>query len=595
MLSCQYIIVVDCFSFFYQWRVHFKDRHKLTIINHKKQESFNVAIMKYKNSLVYVQRQINRLLRFYRRFVKAYVDDIVIYSKTLKEHFIHLRKIFDMLDSNNISIKSKKAFIDYFTIHLLNQKINSLKLIIAKEKLKIISRFFFSKTLQLLKIYLDFIDWMRDYVLMYADISQSLQQLKIELLREEFVVDAARRKFFKTTRIQNSTSQKITSFKIIQSLLTKSFYLVHSNSRRKYYVDLNFNKKFDLKDMIYHVKKFAKWNDKNYSLKSIIEFILFFSRLFSSIETRYWFIELKIIDVIWVLRKIRHLLNFSKQKSIVIFIDHDAVLNIIKQVNIIIISIDKLNLRFVKVFDYIQRFELDIRHKSSKQHIVSNVLFRLININIDTIFDENELNVLFITVLIEVEKDFLKRIIEDYFIDVNWKKISVVLDKQNVENDARFFFYWKINEFIFRSNEFITDDHAYESRRLCIFHSIIQNILVVAHDDNHFEFARCYERISFNYYIRDFIKYFRDFLKHCFKCQTYQTRRHLSYDFLQFIFIFSIFFHTITIDFILILSIFFDESWDCMMSVNCKYFKRIILIFEKITWFATQWKHALLD
>ena len=133
------------FLVFYQWRVHFKNRHKLTTINHKKQESFNVAIMKYKKFFVYVQRQINRLLRFYRRFVKAYVNDIVIYSKTLKKHFIHFDKIFDMLDSNNISIKSKKTFIDYFTIHLLNQKINSLKLIIAKKKLKIIFHFFFRR------------------------------------------------------------------------------------------------------------------------------------------------------------------------------------------------------------------------------------------------------------------------------------------------------------------------------------------------------------------------------------------------------------------------------------------------------------------
>ena len=139
------------------------------------------------------------------------------------------------------------------------------------------------------------------------------------------------------------------------------------------------------------------------------------------------------------MRKIRHLLNFSKQKSIVIFIDYDVALNIIKQINMIIIFIDKFNLRLVKIFDYIQRFELNIRHKSNKQYIVSNILFKLININIDTIFDENELNVLFTTALIEIEKNCFKKIIKNYFIDLNWKKIFVVLNKQNVENDARFF------------------------------------------------------------------------------------------------------------------------------------------------------------
>ena len=63
-----------------------------------------------------------------------------------------------MLINNNISIKSKKAFIDYFTIHLLKQKIDLLSLITVEKKLKIIFRLTFFKTLQLLKIYLNFIN-----------------------------------------------------------------------------------------------------------------------------------------------------------------------------------------------------------------------------------------------------------------------------------------------------------------------------------------------------------------------------------------------------------------------------------------------------
>ena len=47
--NCFYISVIDCVSFFYQWRVHSSDRHKLTIISHQEQKFFNVAVMKYKN------------------------------------------------------------------------------------------------------------------------------------------------------------------------------------------------------------------------------------------------------------------------------------------------------------------------------------------------------------------------------------------------------------------------------------------------------------------------------------------------------------------------------------------------------------------
>ena len=54
--DCGYISVVDCASFFYQWRVYLEDRHKLMVISYRGQETFNVAVMGFKNSPAYVQR-----------------------------------------------------------------------------------------------------------------------------------------------------------------------------------------------------------------------------------------------------------------------------------------------------------------------------------------------------------------------------------------------------------------------------------------------------------------------------------------------------------------------------------------------------------
>ena len=134
--------------FFYQWRVHSFDRHKLIVVSHKDQESFNVAIMRYKNSSTYVQRQINRLLRKLRKFVKVYVDDIVIFSHIKIEHEVHFREEFSILMNNNISIKFIKIFLDYFNVSLLKSKMNSLKLIIVENKLKVIVKLRFSRTLR---------------------------------------------------------------------------------------------------------------------------------------------------------------------------------------------------------------------------------------------------------------------------------------------------------------------------------------------------------------------------------------------------------------------------------------------------------------
>ena len=145
MRSCQYIFVINCFVFFYQWKIHFIDRHKLIVINHCDQKNFNVAIMKYKNSSTYVQRQIDRLLRKQKKYVRVYVNDIVIFFNIKKKHEVHFRFVFAILKINNIFIKSTKTFLSYFNVFLLKQKIDSLNLIIIEEKLRAIVKLRFFK------------------------------------------------------------------------------------------------------------------------------------------------------------------------------------------------------------------------------------------------------------------------------------------------------------------------------------------------------------------------------------------------------------------------------------------------------------------
>jgi hypothetical protein len=92
--ECQYISIVNVLKYFYQWAVKFDDRHKLTMISHRDQKQFNVCVMSYKNSSSYVQRQTNLMLKNLRDFVRAYMNDIVIFFKTLNDHLLHLKKIF---------------------------------------------------------------------------------------------------------------------------------------------------------------------------------------------------------------------------------------------------------------------------------------------------------------------------------------------------------------------------------------------------------------------------------------------------------------------------------------------------------------------
>ena len=329
--------------------------------------------------------------------------------------------------------------------------------------------------------------------------------------------------------------------------------------------------------MIYHVKQ--TWIEVEYFSRDSIESILFLNRLMIFVESRYWSTKLKLVDIVWVLKKIRHMIEVVDfVLLIVVYIDHDFVLRIVKQITLSINSIDKLNLRLIRASNYLQRFNLNIRHKFDKQHIVLDAFFKLVSVNIESFLwkffaNEKELDALFIVSLIEMNEFFRKRIIANYESDLNWKRIFSIL---NVENDVVLFFC-RENDLIFRIDDF----ELYDTRRFCIFHSIIKDIFQLVHDEEHFEYARFYEKIFVNYYIREFSQYLRDYLKHCFECQIYQTRRHFSYDFLQLILTSSIFFHTITIDFILTLSRF-KKKFDCVMSIICKFIKFIIVISNNV-------------
>ena len=95
-------------------------------------------------------------------------------------------------------------------------------------------------------------------------------------------------------------------------------------------------------------------------------------------------------------------------------------------------------------------------------------------------------------------------------------------------------------------------------------------------------------------YVRKLAFRLRKFIDHCLKCQLYQIKRHQSYDEMVPISSANIPFHTITLDFILALSISIDEL-KCLLIVIDKFSKRLMLIPGKSTWSTKKWAHALIE
>ena len=133
--DCKYISVIDAMKYFHQWRIKLENRYRQTIISHKNQKQFNVIVMNFKNSFVYVQRQTNLFFKNMREFAKIFIDDIIIFSRIRKKHLKHLKTIFERLFFLWRHFQFYKKNFEFFFLILLNQIINALKFIIAKKKL----------------------------------------------------------------------------------------------------------------------------------------------------------------------------------------------------------------------------------------------------------------------------------------------------------------------------------------------------------------------------------------------------------------------------------------------------------------------------
>jgi len=97
-------------------------------------------------------------------FLKAYIDDTLIFSKVLEDHLAHLHYVFSILTFNNVTLNLKKSFISFPNTKLLRQYVDSLGLTTYNKKLKAITLLSFPATTATLKTYLGITSYLRNYV-----------------------------------------------------------------------------------------------------------------------------------------------------------------------------------------------------------------------------------------------------------------------------------------------------------------------------------------------------------------------------------------------------------------------------------------------
>lgn len=128
--GANYFTTLDISSGFHHIAVAEEDSSKTAFITMNGKYEWVVMPFGLKNAPLLFQRIIYNLLLDHglSKFAHNYIDDIIIFSSTQKEHLFHIKSVFEMIKAENIKLKGSKCEIAKQAINYLGFRISPNKI-----------------------------------------------------------------------------------------------------------------------------------------------------------------------------------------------------------------------------------------------------------------------------------------------------------------------------------------------------------------------------------------------------------------------------------------------------------------------------------
>ena len=124
------------------------------------------------------QREMNKILFPYiGEFVFNFIDDILIYSKTVEEHLDHIKKVLDVFKEHKLKINIEKCSFMQSEVEVLGHKVSDKGLSPLDSKIEAIKKWIAPTDLHELRSFLGAIGYYRTFIDKYAQITAPLCKL----------------------------------------------------------------------------------------------------------------------------------------------------------------------------------------------------------------------------------------------------------------------------------------------------------------------------------------------------------------------------------------------------------------------------------
>ncbi len=269
IVDCKHLIQLNIIFAFNKLHMHLDSENYMIFIIALEVYKSKILSFELTNDSISFQQYINDVLwNFLNDFCQAYLDDILIYSKTQKKHRQHVKMILDRLQDADLQIDIWKCKFDVEETIFLKIIVLKQDLCMNSIKVKAIVNWVTSTNLKEIQDFVDFVNFYRRFIKNFL----KLVKLFTQLIWKD------------TSFVWNEVCVEV--FDNLKKQISSTLVLRHFNVKRQAILKINvFNY---VKDDI-----LSQYNDEN-----VLHLIVFYNKSMISAECNYHIYDKKLLTII---------------------------------------------------------------------------------------------------------------------------------------------------------------------------------------------------------------------------------------------------------------------------------------------------------
>ncbi|XP_055633585.1 uncharacterized protein K02A2.6-like [Toxorhynchites rutilus septentrionalis] len=176
LYGANYFSKLDLTNAFYHLELHESSRDLTTFMSENGMFRFTRLMFGVNCAPEIFQREMSRILESVKNII-VYIDDILIFAKTLEELRKTTAQVLMILKENNLTVNSDKCEYDRTRIKFLGHELDKNGFNIDEAKVRHIERFRQPNTISELRSFLGFASFLSPYIQGFANITRPLWEL----------------------------------------------------------------------------------------------------------------------------------------------------------------------------------------------------------------------------------------------------------------------------------------------------------------------------------------------------------------------------------------------------------------------------------